>query len=588
MAYKGLARKWRPQFFSDLVGQEHIAQTLTNAIRKSRISQGYLFTGTRGIGKTSAARIFAKALRCPTSVEPGIPCNKCQDCTEIAEGRSVDVLEIDGASNNGVDAVREIRENVKYLPSSGKYKIYIIDEVHMLTTAAFNALLKTLEEPPAHIVFIFATTDPQKIPETVLSRCQRFDFKRVSQKDLKDRLQKICKEEGLKISEDALAILAREAEGSMRDGVSLLDQVLSISEGKKEISAEMITTALGLIDKQTILDCVSGVLNKDAIKSLEAIGRIYMHGFDLKQFGREVLRTFRTLMVAKLLEQNKTSANAYLDLTDIELDDVQSLLSLRTLEEFEMLFRMMSYGLDEIARSPVPKMVMDVLFIKMSTTGVVIPLTELKSVEQIRSSGNSSSGRGSAGSLTATKSIQQATHVESTKQTASDVVDSKQLLNAAASLSTTQPTVMDMGWWKKLVLHIKTQKPLYGTMLEHFGFEAARLDDEVLTIRLLMTKDSLFYREQLDQPANRDSLIATLKAITNRNIRLEYVESKATATNIISDLKNNETRSLAEMDADEKRMRHEQKRKQVLDSEAFQATQRLLGATLEKLDLKGE
>jgi DNA polymerase III subunit gamma/tau len=215
MSYQVIARKWRPQSFQQLVGQEHISVTLLNALKNGRLPQALLFTGPRGTGKTSTARILAKSLRCPNAKD-FVPCNECPACEDVALGRSVDVIEIDGASNNGVDAIRELRDTVGYMPSSGKYKVYIIDEVHMLSTSAFNALLKTLEEPPAHVVFIMATTEVQKIPNTILSRCQRFDFRRIPSRQIAQHLEKICKADKVKTEPEALWLLARQAEFNAR------------------------------------------------------------------------------------------------------------------------------------------------------------------------------------------------------------------------------------------------------------------------------------------------------------------------------------------------------------------------------------
>lgn len=571
MAYLGLARKWRPQTFKDLVGQEHIATTINNAIKKGRISQGYLFTGTRGIGKTSASRIFAKVLRCQNAKEIDsiiTSCEKCNDCKEIAEGRSVDVLEIDGASNNGVDAVREIRENVKFLPSSGKYKIYIIDEVHMLTTAAFNALLKTLEEPPPHIIFIFATTDPQKIPETVLSRCQRFDFKRVSQKDLHERLKKICEAEGIAIKVDALAILAREAEGSMRDGISLLDQVLSVAEGK-EITARAITSALGLVDKQTVLDAVTGIIKNEPLLALEAVGKIYMHGFDLKQFGREVLRTIRTIMIAKLLEESKTEINTYFDLSDVDVEDVKELLPHRTTQDLDMLFRLLSFGLEDVARSTVPKLVMDILIVKMATS------TGLITAEQYVPSND---GDEYEEEMPVTKQTATSAKViaQPTNSTESQVSAPK-----ASLVASNQASDLNADWWKKAVQFVKDQKPLTGTLLEHMAFVSAEKNSNEIKLNLSYSKESSFYHDQLKSKPNTEILSQLFQNFCGCAVRLDtsLTESyKASTSN----------RSLAELEEDEKRKKYEEKKRKVLESEALQATQQLLGAKLEKLELKGD
>jgi DNA polymerase-3 subunit gamma/tau len=242
MSYKVLALKYRPQTFEDVVGQKPITQALQNAIATKRVAHAYLFAGSRGVGKTSVARILAKALNCQEGPTPH-PCGHCSFCQEIKDGISVDVLEIDGASNRGINEIRELRENVKYLPSKNKYKIYIIDEVHMLTTEAFNALLKTLEEPPPHVIFVFATTEPHKIPLTILSRCQRYDFKRIPSSSILDQLKKIASEEGMEVSDPGLHLIARQAQGSMRDAQSLLDQVFSFSGPK--ISEEEVIEAWG-------------------------------------------------------------------------------------------------------------------------------------------------------------------------------------------------------------------------------------------------------------------------------------------------------------------------------------------------------
>ena len=284
MAYLVLARKWRPQRFDEVVGQPHVVQTLTNAISTQRIAHAYLFSGARGIGKTSVARILAKALNCAQGPSP-TPCNECESCREITESSSLDVLEIDGASNRGINEIRELRENIRYLPSKSPYKIYIIDEVHMLTGEAFNALLKTLEEPPAHVIFIFATTESHRIPITILSRCQLFEFRRLAGGAIVEHLQYIAQEEGIEISDVSLRLLAREAEGSMRDGQSLLEQMIAFS-GKK-IKDEDLLEVLGVIDRQALLDAAAAIVDGDGVRCLEIIERLYLHGHDLRRFCQE-------------------------------------------------------------------------------------------------------------------------------------------------------------------------------------------------------------------------------------------------------------------------------------------------------------
>src|SRR4030066_1794670 len=287
MSYLVLARKWRPQVFEEVAGQRHITQTLQNAISQKRVAHAFLFAGARGVGKTSTARILAKALNCETGPHTD-PCNHCNICKEITNGTSMDVIEIDGASNRGIDEIRELRENVRYNPAKSRYKIYIIDEVHMLTKEAFNALLKTLEEPPPHIIFIFATTEPQKIPATIISRCQRYDFKRVPFKEIIGSLKRILEEEKIQVSQRGLLSIAQESEGSLRDAQSLLDQVIAYAG--KNIKDEDITEVLGLIDRKILNDTIEAIANRDVERCMEVIEMVYHFGYDLQHFCRELLQ----------------------------------------------------------------------------------------------------------------------------------------------------------------------------------------------------------------------------------------------------------------------------------------------------------
>jgi len=294
MAYEVLARKWRPRQFDDVVGQGHVTQTLKNAISAKRIAHAYLFVGPRGIGKTSMARIFAKALNCEKG--PTItPCDKCSSCQEIGTGTSFDVLEIDGASNNGVDQVRELRETVKYAPTRGSYKIYIIDEVHMLSPAAFNALLKTLEEPPPHVKFIFATTEPEKILATILSRCQRFDLRRIPLSLIVDRLKMIATAEKIKVEPDALLAIARGCEGGLRDALSALDQLVSFKG--EDIKEEDVLSVFGLASRSMLENMSGAVLQGDIKSVIDLIGRLDETGKDFQRFVIELMGHFRNLIV---------------------------------------------------------------------------------------------------------------------------------------------------------------------------------------------------------------------------------------------------------------------------------------------------
>ena len=279
--YIVLSRKWRPQSFNDVVGQLHVTQTLQNALRQNRLGHGYLFTGSRGVGKTSVARILSRAINCTESTDTN-PCNKCSLCIDILNGNNFDVIELDGASNRGIDEIRDLRESVKYAPSSGKYKIYIIDEVHMLTKEAFNALLKTLEEPPSHVLFVLATTDPHKIPQTILSRTQRFNFKRISIDDIDNYLSKILNKEGKVFDDTSLRLISKKADGSMRDALSLLDQVIAYCDD--EISVQTVSEAIGLIDSIVYSKVLFFILKSDLSEILNIINNSLSVGHSINDF----------------------------------------------------------------------------------------------------------------------------------------------------------------------------------------------------------------------------------------------------------------------------------------------------------------
>ena len=294
-------QKFRPQNFADLVGQDHISTTLAGAILSGRISHAYLFTGPRGLGKTSVARILAKAINCQKRSEKEYePCDKCQNCKEIGEGNSLDVIEIDAASNRGIDEIRDLREKIKFGPSNSKFKVYIIDEVHMLTDPAFNALLKTIEEPPKHAIFILATTELHKVPLTIISRCQKFDFHRASAETVAQKLKKIVKKENLKISPDAVMMIAGLAEGSFRDGESLLDQVAGIA-GEEEISTEKVEQILGLSPRENIYKLIEFLTNGDREAILGHIEGDYAQGRDMKQLNYELTEMIRKILLVKTI-----------------------------------------------------------------------------------------------------------------------------------------------------------------------------------------------------------------------------------------------------------------------------------------------
>ena len=364
MSYLVLARKWRPTRFADVVGQTHITRTLQNAIEQKRIPHALLFIGSRGVGKTSCARILAKALNCLTTSEAtSNPCDQCDSCVSINQGTSVDVFEIDGASNNGVEQVREIRESARFIPTLSRKKIYIIDEVHMLSIAAFNALLKTLEEPPAHVGFIFATTEPHKIPDTIISRCQRFDFKRIADQDIVDALTRICQAESIQADRAALEHIAREARGGMRDSLSLLDQMISFC-GTHVTEAET-RRILGLTSRETLLHFLRALLQHDSGQILYLIDEQVQAGADLKRFMADFLKFLRDLMVIKV----NPTPQKILNLPAADLSAMQVAAQAIEVPRVHRLFNTLMQGMDDMMKASAPRLAVEMSLLQMCHQG---------------------------------------------------------------------------------------------------------------------------------------------------------------------------------------------------------------------------
>jgi DNA polymerase-3 subunit gamma/tau len=386
MSYLVLARKWRPKTFDDVIGQEYITQTLKNAVSLGKMAHALIFSGPRGVGKTSSARIIAKALNCEKGPTPE-PCSVCTYCREISEGKSLDVLEIDAASHTGVNDVREIIENIKYLPSSGKTKIYIIDEAHMLSQSAFNALLKTLEEPPPHVLFILATTEVHKIPVTILSRCQRYDFKKVSMEKIKERLYLVTSSEGIKISDKTLYLVAQEADGGLRDALSLLDQL--VATFGTEIKHEDVTKILGILDRSLIKSTLVAILNKDPKSCIETLNEVSEKGISPKRFAEELLKTLRSTLVIKACGKEVIS-----DLSDDEKEELKRISANQSLEGLELLFGLMLEGAEDVQKSFYPHMALEVTLVKLALLNTTVPLDDiLNKIETLYrkiSSGNAS------------------------------------------------------------------------------------------------------------------------------------------------------------------------------------------------------
>lgn len=368
MSYLVLARKWRPRTFSDLIGQETISHILSNAIRQGKIAHAYLFSGPRGVGKTSSARILARAVNCEKGPIPE-PCGTCPSCIEILEGSSVDVMEIDGASNNSVNDIRDLRERVRYAPASGRYKVYIIDEAHMLSDSAFNALLKTLEEPPSHVIFVLATTAPRKIPATVLSRCQHLPFRRIPIQKIKGRLRTIADAEGVRISDEALEMIARAAEGSMRDSLTILDQVISFSP---DIKDSEIKDLLGIPDFNALYEIALSIIKGDRKRMLETIQELTDKGTDLKSFAKDLMNFFRDILTAKV-----TGGTAdILDLSDAEIEMIKELTNITSEENLTLLLGEMIRAEQDVRIAFSPRVVLEMALIKASYLSNLKPLQE--------------------------------------------------------------------------------------------------------------------------------------------------------------------------------------------------------------------
>lgn len=577
MSYVVLARKYRPQQFSELVGQQHVATTLINAFKQNKLGQAYLLTGTRGVGKTSVARIFAKALRCedpeaqPGGKHPGISCDKCPSCLDINSGASIDVLEIDGASNNGVENVREIREQVKFLPSRGRMKVYIIDEVHMLTNSAFNALLKTLEEPPAHVTFIMATTEVQKIPATILSRCQRFDFRRVPQPLIQDHLARIVGLEKIEAEPAALRLIARKADGSVRDSLSALDQCLAM--GGKKLNVKNVSESLGIVSNAFLVKVLKHSFQRELVQAAGLIQEAFLGGVEMKQVAVGLAEALRTALFVKL-----RAADALLEISDEEKADFEELVTQLSPEAIQAGFRAMNSSLEEILKSPLPRASLEMALARLSGLGQLKSLEELISALQ----GSTNALPAAGGEKKNPEPVRQ-TPAPAAPSFASSPAPSfapkaPPAAPSAAPAPASAPPAGDLTF-PNFVAYLLQQKASLGALLEHALPVGSADWATAPELKIGFRKSHSFYQMQAQHKANFEQLERHLGGFLQRKVRLtiEALPDDAAKSAGVVSMVEREKQGVAQTTAE--------KKKKFLEHEIVRNTKEIFGAELSSFDI---
>lgn len=510
MGYTALYREWRPQNFYDIVGQEHITTTVKNQILNDRIAHAYLFCGTRGTGKTTTAKVFAKALNC-LDLHDGEPCNKCEMCQKINDGLSIDVTELDAASNNGVDKIRDIIDDVKYPPQEGKYKVYIMDEVHMLSTGAVNAFLKTLEEPPKNVIFILATTDPQKLPITILSRCQRFDFKRINNNEIIGRLRKIVTEQNALADDKSLALIARVSDGAMRDALSILDQAISMGNGAVEY--DVLVSMLGLVTNDHLFSLTNSVIQRNVEKSINIIDEVVYAGKDIYLFIKDLVSHYRNILMAKVTN----NPEEVLDMSEENIALIKEQASKIRAEEIMRYIRILQEAESNAKISKQARLYLELAIIKMckveyDTSNEVI-LSRLNKLEEGLKNGslkvvsaNSAEANTNSKKETAIKNVKQ-----DVKRTISHNItgneDSKVTLNDIQRA------------WKDILERIKARRKMivYASMVTGKPIECR---NGILTIEY--EDQYKFNKDRLEKPENKAVIQEVLAELFREDMKIVF------------------------------------------------------------------
>ena len=512
MAYTALYREWRPQTFNDVVGQEHITTTLKNQILYNRIAHAYLFCGTRGTGKTSTAKVFAKALNC-LNLHNGEPCNECEMCKKINEGLAIDVTELDAASNNGVDKIRDIIDDVKYPPQEARFKVYIMDEVHMLSAGAVNAFLKTLEEPPKNVIFILATTDPQKLPITILSRCQRFDFKRINNTEITARLRKIVTEQGVLADDKSLSLIARVSDGAMRDSLSILDQAISMGNGS--VNYDTVVSMLGLVTNEYLFRLSNALIQRNVEKAVSTVEEVVFNGKDIYIFIKDLITHYRNLLMAKVTN----NPDEVLDMSEENIALIKEQASRLRAEEIMRCLRILQEAEGNAKLSKQARLYLELAIIKMckieyDTSNEVILSRLNKLEENIRS-----------GSIKVSASANVNSEVAKVKKTISNSINKS---NPTPAMEThievnknCNLTINEVQRaWRDTIERFKARREMIISSLIMIG-KPVHCSNGVITVEF--DSQNEFAKDRLSESKKRDVINEVFSEVFNDNIKVNFV-----------------------------------------------------------------